>query len=206
MGKCLTAVFYILGALVFAALGALAAGLSVYYSFDDDSSAPQEDIYANCILEASSVGTGVAGTIFFKQLAGSDSVNVNGTITGLAKGLHGFHIHTYGVVGGECGAAEGHYNPNGFNHAAPSAPQRHVGDLGNIMSVEDGTATGTAVVDITDEVINLYGDRSIMGRSVVIHKGEDDLGLGGDEGSISTGNAGARLACCTIFLISSSAV
>ena len=31
-----------------------------------------------------------------------------------------------------------------------------------------------------------------------VHAGEDDFGRGGDEGSRTTGNAGARLSCCVI--------
>jgi hypothetical protein len=33
-----------------------------------------------------------------------------------------------------------------------------------------------------------------------IHHGPDDLGLGGDAGSLSGGNAGSRVACCVITL------
>merc|ERR1711983_84796 len=39
---------------------------------------------------------------------------------------------------------------------------------------------------------------SILGKAIVLHAGEDDLGRGGDEGSETTGNAGARLGCCII--------
>lgn len=31
-----------------------------------------------------------------------------------------------------------------------------------------------------------------------LHAGEDDLGQGGDAGSLASGNAGPRLACCII--------
>ena len=39
---------------------------------------------------------------------------------------------------------------------------------------------------------------SVVGRSVVIHADEDDLGLGGQSDSLTTGHAGARLACGVI--------
>ena len=34
----------------------------------------------------------------------------------------------------------------------------------------------------------------ILGRAFIVHAGEDDLGLGGDDESTKTGNAGARIA------------
>jgi len=46
----------------------------------------------------------------------------------------------------------------------------------------------------------LEGKNSIVGRAVVLHAGQDDLGQGGDDGSVATGNAGARVACCTLHL------
>ena len=39
-----------------------------------------------------------------------------------------------------------------------------------------------------------------MGRAIVVHALEDDLGLGGDEESKKTGNAGARVGCGLIEL------
>ena len=44
----------------------------------------------------------------------------------------------------------------------------------------------------------LWGDDHIIGRAIVVHGGEDDLGDGGDEGSKANGNAGPRVACCVI--------
>ena len=32
-----------------------------------------------------------------------------------------------------------------------------------------------------------------------MHEKRDDLGMGGDEGSMKTGNAGGRLGCCAIY-------
>jgi len=38
----------------------------------------------------------------------------------------------------------------------------------------------------------------ILGRAVVLHVNEDDLGRGGNDGSKLTGNAGGRIACGVI--------
>ena len=46
----------------------------------------------------------------------------------------------------------------------------------------------------------MFGDNSVIGRSVVVHAKEDDLGKGGDAESKRTGNAGQRVACGIIGL------
>lgn len=52
---------------------------------------------------------------------------------------------------------------------------------------------------IIDHFLQLRGYKyNIIGRSVVIHKDEDDLGRGGNIESLKTGNAGKRLACGVI--------
>ena len=51
-----------------------------------------------------------------------------------------------------------------------------------------------------DEKISLHGEESIVGRSVVVHQNEDDLGKKGDEESLKTGNSGPRVACGVIGL------
>jgi Cu-Zn family superoxide dismutase len=67
-----------------------------------------------------------------------------------------------------------------------------VGDLGNIEAGADGKVT----LDTKDHLIMIYGDvNNVIGRSLVLHAGVDDLGKGGNEESLKTGNAGARIAC-----------
>jgi len=82
-------------------------------------------------------------------------------------------------------------------HGAPDGDKRHHGDLGNIVADNQNTA----VINISDTVIQLTGPNSIVGRAFVVHEKEDDLGLGGDDGSTKTGNAGSRLACGIVFIV-----
>jgi superoxide dismutase, Cu-Zn family len=42
--------------------------------------------------------------------------------------------------------------------------------------------------------VKLIGPHSVIGRSLILKSGEDDLGRGGHDLSLSTGNCGARLA------------
>ena len=80
-------------------------------------------------------------------------------------------------------------------HGAPADSARHVGDLGNIFTV---SSTET-LIEKEDFGITLYDHiNGILGRGVVIHAGRDDLGQGGDDGSLATGNAGGRVACGVI--------
>jgi Cu-Zn family superoxide dismutase len=88
----------------------------------------------------------------------------------------------------------GHYNPDGVDHG--DLKQGHVGDLENVVADDSGVANFT----ITAKRVDLIGDRSVIGRGLVIHEDEDDLGKGGDAESLKTGNAGERLACGVIVV------
>lgn len=128
-------------------------------------------------------GSGVTGEVTFVRTDGG--VKVTAELEGLAPGKHGFHIHQYGDLSDrQTGkSAGGHFAPEGEPHGAPSADQRHVGDLGNIEVGADGRAT----LERTDSHIALSGPHSIVGRAVVVHEGEDTFGQ-------PSGNAGGRVA------------
>ena len=132
----------------------------------------------------------VQGAVKFKQKLGEPTI-IKGIIKGLTPGKHGFHIHEFGDLSDGCASAGGHYNPEGVDHG--SLQQGHVGDLGNIIADKSGTAR----FQIKAERVQLS---DVVGRAIVIHAEEDDLGQGGDEESTKTGNAGDRVACGVIRL------
>ena len=140
------------------------------------------------VCRLSSLSGGKArGTVFFMQEA--DDILIEAEFDGLTPGIHGIHIHEHGDCGGEAGAAAGaHFNPNMGSHGGPGVAGNHEGDLGNIIA----DATGHARLTLRDKELQLAGSNSILGRSIVLHAGEDDMK------SQPAGNSGARVSCGVI--------
>lgn len=110
-------------------------------------------------------------------------VTVKGVIKGMPPGKHGLHIHEFGdLTGPGCLTAGGHYNPAGKPHGGLHDTESHAGDLGNISNGSIHFKT------------KKFSVKEIIGRALIIHEGEDDLGLSGDP----TGHAGKRMECAVI--------
>ncbi|MCM2675531.1 superoxide dismutase family protein [Alkalicoccobacillus plakortidis] len=126
---------------------------------------------------------------------------IEASVSGMEQGFHGFHIHEapsceHDHSDGAFTSAEGHYNPDDADHGA------HAGDMPPLYVNEDGTAQMTFSYDRLDAEA-LIGEASVM-----IHEGPDNLGhipdryqsseqdeSGPDEETLSTGDAGDRVAC-----------
>ena len=115
-------------------------------------------------------------------------------LEGLPPGKRGFHIHEKGNLIDGCQSLCAHYNPKNNNHGGLNDKDSHVGDLGNIIVDKKGKVDCV----IQAKKVRLTGKYSVIGRSIVIHQKEDDLGNGNDEESLKTGNAGKRIACGVI--------
>ncbi|PLN78048.1 copper/zinc binding superoxide dismutase [Aspergillus taichungensis] len=137
----------------------------------------------------------VSGTVTFEQADENTPTTVSWNVTGNdANAQRGFHVHQFGDNTNGCTSAGPHFNPFSKTHGAPTDEERHVGDLGNFTTDAEGNAVGSK----TDKLVKLIGAQSVLGRTLVVHAGTDDLGKGGNEESKKTGNAGARPACGVI--------
>jgi Cu-Zn family superoxide dismutase len=137
-------------------------------------------------------GNDVGGIVRFTSME-PRGVRIQAEIKGLTPGKHGFHIHQYGDCSAPDGSpAGGHFNPHGGKHGAPDDPGSHVGDLGNL----EADSNGIAVYNRINTKIELSGNDSIIGRSIIIHEGEDDLKTD------PSGGSGRRIACGVIGLSS----
>ena len=139
---------------------------------------------------------GIKGTVRFVEDFHMDCVRIDVDISGLNKNsYHGFHVHESGDLSAKCESMCAHFNPKMKNHGCPGMKERHVGDLGNLVT----NKYGQAKYQTSDDVIRLRGSSAnIIGRGLIIHADPDDCGLGGVPASLVTGNAGKRIACAVI--------
>ena len=132
----------------------------------------------------------VSGTVTFTETA--DGVLVTADIARISPGKHGLHLHELG----DCSAEDftstgGHFNPTDAPHGAPTDEARHAGDFGNIEIGEDGAGR----LELTTTMLTVAdGPNTVLGRSVILHEGEDDLV------SQPTGAAGGRIGCGIVML------
>ncbi len=118
---------------------------------------------------------------------------IQGSLTGAPAGLHGFHIHEFGLCHESGNAAGSHFNPKDTPHGnliADSQQKAHAGDLGNLTVREDGTATWLYTLP---GLSLAKGPNPVAGRALIVHEKPDDFGQ-------PTGNAGGRIGCGSILV------
>jgi Cu-Zn family superoxide dismutase len=117
-------------------------------------------------------------------------VRIGVNVSGVAPGLHGFHVHAVGKCEGpEFKSAGGHFNPGSKEHGLENAKGAHAGDMPNLSVGPDGTGKG----EFLARGASLDGGPGTLfpdgGTAVVLHAAPDDMK------SDPAGNAGARIAC-----------
>ena len=124
----------------------------------------------------------IKGLVRFTQVEENRCV-VDGSFTGLSPGTHGLHIHELGDLSDGWRSTGDCYNPHGGSHRRRLEPNRHVGDLGNIVADD----TGASNIRFVDDLVKVW---DIIGRSVVVHEYPDDgrsEGHGGGGGGVACG-------------------
>ncbi|XP_013358787.1 PREDICTED: extracellular superoxide dismutase [Cu-Zn] [Chinchilla lanigera] len=133
----------------------------------------------------------VRGLVLFRQSTPEARLEAFFDLEGFPEESNGskraIHVHQLGDLSQGCDSTGPHYNPLSVPH-----PQ-HPGDFGNFV-VRDGRLWRYQA----SLPASLAGPHSILGRAVVVHAGEDDLGRGNTPASVQNGNAGPRLACCVV--------
>ena len=133
---------------------------------------------------------GVQGYILFTQKGKFVKISIE--LKGLSQNFsHGFHIHNSGDLRRGCDSCCSHYNPDDTKHGGLEDEESHAGDLGNINT----DSKGVCIMEFKTEKFFV---EEIIGRSIVIHEGTDDLGKGTNKESLKTGNSGKRIACAVI--------
>ena len=162
-------------------------------------------IRAICVFHPQ-ICNGISGAVVFTEIATKkqtrkrnskpSTIEITIELDGVPPGVHGFHIHETGNLLDKCVSCKAHFNPFGEVHGGLKSKHRHVGDLGNITANADGKVR----MKLRDGMIQLRGEKSnIIGRSLVIHEKEDDLGLTpNNPESLINGLAGARIACAVV--------
>lgn len=131
-------------------------------------------------------GNDVSGTVTFKMTEDKKGVVVTMKVKGLKPNAkHAIHVHEFGDLTSTDGtSAGGHFDPDGHDHGLLDQEMRHTGDLGNLETNAEGVAEQSVTVD---NMTLTHGKHAVVGRSVVIHVGED-------KGTQPSGDAGDRIA------------
>lgn len=153
-----------------------------------------------CLNFIATFNNTIKGTVKFHQCSQYNKTLVIFDLKGFKpKSINAIHIHEYGDLTNGCTSLGAHLNLTNKEHGSifVDINNSHTGDLiNNIYSDNNGEFR----YKYEDPRLMLFGniEESIIGCSVVIHKLKDDLGLGNNEESKKTGNAGERIACAII--------
>ena len=128
------------------------------------------------------------GTLTFSDTNGG--IAVSGSLSGLAPGEHGLHLHMTGRCDPPAFESAGsHWNPTNRQHGSQNAEGPHLGDLPNVSVGSDSSATvqgvtpGGTLRGATDMLLDQDG------AAVIVHTGPDD------HRTNPSGGSGAPVAC-----------
>ena len=140
-------------------------------------------------------GSPVHGKVRLKEVNGG--VNISVIIDHVPPGMHGFHIHEFGLCHAQGTAAGSHFNPMQVSHGLllkQGFNRAHVGDLGNLNVSANRQATLNLFVPGLS-LVSGTANANVAGRAFIVHEKPDDF-------SQPLGNAGGRIGCGIIVVTS----
>ncbi len=172
--------------------GVLGVGVAQQASMDGGQAQPRSAVAALHNAAGERVGTAT-----FTQVR--DLVLVQAEVWGLPSGFHGFHVHAVGSCDPTTAApftsAGGHLNRGGHDHA------EHAGDMPVLYVLADGSGSLSFMTD-RYSVVDLF---DADGSALIVHALPDNYAnipsryaAAPDAMTLSTGDAGGRLACGVI--------
>lgn len=146
------------------------------------------DITMN-LVDANGVGAAIGGVVVSESAHG---LVFTPALTGLAPGLHGFHVHENPSCAAKekdgkmvpALAAGGHYDPAGAKKHGASWGDGHLGDLPALIVDADGRASYPVLAPRLKMA-------DLKGRSLMVHAGGDNHA----DQPAALGGGGARMAC-----------
>jgi Cu/Zn superoxide dismutase len=123
------------------------------------------------------------GYAAFMQMGEQLMLKINAA--GLTPGKHGFHIHQNPIANNDFSTAGGHFNPTGKQHGHSNPEGAHLGDMRNLVVEKNGEVDVTIMLE--GLTLEKGKNNSVLGKSLIIHAGEDD------EKTDPAGNSGDRI-------------
>ena len=157
-----------------------------------DTAAVPMVAHAEAILSGTEPDTIVNGSLKFDADSSSGKVKMvlEITVPVRAGKSVAVHIHEHGDCGDMGKMAHGHWNPTNAQHGKWGSANFHSGDIGNIKL--DGKGKGKLTLSTDLWTLGGKPDKSILGKSIIVHSGEDDYT------TQPSGNSGSRIGCGVI--------
>jgi Cu-Zn family superoxide dismutase len=133
--------------------------------------AHEEAPLRSAVAHLAPLGSGHVGGMV-ELIERADTLQVRARLTGLAPGLHAFHLHQHGDCT-SAAATGGHYEP-ALGTDAGARSEHHGGEFGAVFADKQGRAS----LNLLLTGISLApggARRSIAGRSIVVHSAPDDF-------------------------------
>ena len=132
-------------------------------------------------------GDGITGTATFTMV--DTTVTFTVMVSGvMPEGSHAVHIHEFPDCSGDLSAAGMHWNPTNAAMHGVFDQGGHLGDIGDIPVMADGTGTLTVTTDlwsVAPEGQDVM--KNVVGHSIIVHE-------------MANADPGARMACGIIAL------